>query len=391
MLDFGLAKVAQSSNHRAAKATETLATRAGPFRHARVYESRAGARLVNRNRTDIWSFGCVLYEMLTGRVAFPGQTARMSLQPSSSASPTGPRCRPPRRQLCASCCGVVSRKIRSNGFAILVTRGSNLETTSNPLVSSLSTRARRRVILIAAGAATVVVALTAAVMKLVRTDDHSAHPVLRLAIPLAESDVINTFTPLAAVSRDGKRIVYGANRRLYLCSRATPGGANPSGTEPPAVLGAGRNLGFRRQPVLLARRAVGWLHASRRTQESAGDGWCRDNRIESCGSPRRRIGTLWPHYVERGQRYPLCLKRPRRHPWQRHMAGGSGGRLSPSYSIPLRQGRLLPPHNYCPEEARSCLPFQQALTGTMQLSSFNRSAQVSATSSCVGPSVVGTS
>ena len=45
-------------------------------------------------RADIWAFGCVLYEMLTGRRAFEGETVTDTLAAVVLAIPTGPRCRP---------------------------------------------------------------------------------------------------------------------------------------------------------------------------------------------------------------------------------------------------------------------------------------------------------
>ena len=73
MLDFGLAK-ADGLDGEAAIAS-TLATSEGAVIGTAPYMSPEQARgaPVDR-RTDIWAFGCVLFEMLTGRLAFDGDT-----------------------------------------------------------------------------------------------------------------------------------------------------------------------------------------------------------------------------------------------------------------------------------------------------------------------------
>jgi hypothetical protein len=104
VLDFGLAKVVdagapQSLGASPATYSPTLsmgATLAGIVLGTAAYMSpeQARGKPVDR-RTDIWAFGCVLYEMLTGNAAFGGETvtdiaaAVLKNEPDWSALPAG--------------------------------------------------------------------------------------------------------------------------------------------------------------------------------------------------------------------------------------------------------------------------------------------------------------
>jgi serine/threonine protein kinase len=74
VLDFGLAKSTDTKD-RSGSATMSHATREGSFIGTPAYMSPEQARAQPQDkRTDIWAFGCVLYEMLAGRPAFEGGT-----------------------------------------------------------------------------------------------------------------------------------------------------------------------------------------------------------------------------------------------------------------------------------------------------------------------------
>ncbi len=81
ILDFGLAKSADqsaASNSEVGDSPTVTAqgTEAGVILGTVSYmcPEQARGRVVDK-RADIWAFGCVLYEMLTGRLAFPGETS----------------------------------------------------------------------------------------------------------------------------------------------------------------------------------------------------------------------------------------------------------------------------------------------------------------------------
>jgi Tol biopolymer transport system component len=79
VLDFGLAKVFATEESRDDAQAPTVAvdpSREGVIAGTTAYMSpeQARGKAVDK-RTDIWAFGCVLFEMLTGRPAFHGDTS----------------------------------------------------------------------------------------------------------------------------------------------------------------------------------------------------------------------------------------------------------------------------------------------------------------------------
>ncbi len=79
VLDFGLAKALSSDAVRAditqSPTLSAVGTRAGVILGTAAYMSPEQARgQVTDKRADIWAFGCVVYELLTGRKAFDGTT-----------------------------------------------------------------------------------------------------------------------------------------------------------------------------------------------------------------------------------------------------------------------------------------------------------------------------
>ena len=102
ILDFGLAKAMEPiqdvspSQSMSPTITSPVMTRAGVILGTAAYMSPEQARgYAVDKRADIWAFGCVLYEMLTGRRAFAGETvsdliaAILDREPDWMALPDG--------------------------------------------------------------------------------------------------------------------------------------------------------------------------------------------------------------------------------------------------------------------------------------------------------------
>ena len=227
VLDFGLAKEAAADERALSQlATVTNATLEGVILGTAAYMSPEQARgqTVDR-RTDIWAFGCVLYEMLTGRPAFGGKTmtdilaAIVEREPDWQALPSATS--PAIRRLLERCLEKdVKRRLRDIGDARVELDDARGGGTSRSTVTR--TRGFGRALRWVAGIAIAAGLIAAGVSGLLwyRPDRAGVSRPLRMNFRQVTSQAGIEWFP--SLSPDGKWLVYAGegtgNRDIYLQS-----------------------------------------------------------------------------------------------------------------------------------------------------------------------------
>ena len=220
LLDFGLAKVfsgdSSSSSARLSESpTEMATTQPGLILGTAGYMSpeQARGRSVDR-RTDVWAFGCVLYEMLTAQRTFAGETvtdvlgAIVHRDPDWDQLPAGtPR---PIRALLHRCLRKdASRRIQAIGDA----RVSIEEYLEDPQAAEaiLDAESARPPAwrAYAPWAAAAILAAALAAMFLMRGGEPPAPPTLRLDMAVGVADDLRDLSlgSSLVLSPDGSQIV----------------------------------------------------------------------------------------------------------------------------------------------------------------------------------------
>ncbi|TAK11950.1 MAG: serine/threonine-protein kinase [Acidobacteria bacterium] len=220
VLDFGLAKAMDpagtSSDTPMNSPTMTArATQMGMIIGTAAYMApeQARGRAVDR-RADVWAFGVVLYEMLTGRRAFDGDDISITLASVLKEDVTwealpGDLPVPVRRVLRRCLEKDPKRRLSSIGDARL-----ELEEAASPAdrdggaTPAPAASGRRAGLPMAVAAAVVVSAVTGVLAWRARAPEPARPMLLSLAPPRGEVVQINVNQPDLAISHDGRRIAY---------------------------------------------------------------------------------------------------------------------------------------------------------------------------------------
>ena len=229
VLDFGLAKaVGGETANVSLSNSPTLsiqATGQGVILGTAAYMSPEQARgLPADRRADIWSFGCVFYEMLTGRQTFQGELVSDILASVLARDPDytvlQANLHPRIREVLTRCLAKDPKKRWQAAGDVRVELELALVTPEQSVHAAepISLSRKRRWIKPAAVAGVVVLAvLSAAAAWIIKPRE--ARRVLRFSHILPEGQQFSGQTrPILAVSPDGSSIAYVANNQIYLRS-----------------------------------------------------------------------------------------------------------------------------------------------------------------------------
>jgi serine/threonine-protein kinase len=242
VLDFGLAKAMEG----AAPANATLsnsptlslaATQAGVILGTAAYMSPEQAKGIEVDaRSDVFSFGCVLYEMLTGRQAFHGESvseiiaAVLIREPDFSGLP--PNLNPRIQELLQRCLQKnAKRRWQAVGDLVAelesVAEAPRLIPTSTVMAVPPRPLWRRAIPVAAALALSVMTGILAWNLK---PAVHGSVTRFALVLP-QEQTMLRTPSHLTAISRDGTKLVYSASGQLFLRDMSQMETKPISGTE----------------------------------------------------------------------------------------------------------------------------------------------------------------
>jgi Tol biopolymer transport system component len=263
VLDFGLAKAfagGESGSDPSNSPTLSAAgTMLGVILGTAAYMSpeQARGKAVDK-RTDVWAFGCVLYELLTGQQAFHGDTVTEILAAVLRGEPDWPALPPAIptnvRALLRHCLQKdKTLRLRDAGDASIEIQEALAVPRIGPTSAGPATHGWRQALV--SGLAGVVMAVVAglAVWTLKPATPPAPRPVTRFTITLPLGQQLSGFDSGSAValSPDGTHLAYvasqGGTQRLYLRVMDNLDGGPVRGTEgavEPFFSPDGRWIGF---------------------------------------------------------------------------------------------------------------------------------------------------
>ena len=268
ILDFGLARLAEADTDPSGEGgsqspTLTKGTALGAIMGTASYMSpeQARGKAVDK-RTDVWAYGCCLYEALTAHKAFEGETitdilaAVVHQEPSLERVPS---------QVPADVKRVLRRcfkKDRRQRFHDIADVRLDLEDAqAAPFATTSQPRARTPLV---AMALVTVAALGVALWSLTRSGPVPLKPRARFSMPLPTHEELHVSLvgPSVAISPDGQHFAWIARRE--------DGEPFGSACRERARGQTARRNGRRLRRVFLPGRSMAWFHRATRAVEGLG-------------------------------------------------------------------------------------------------------------------------